>query len=217
MAENANQVSELAKLANNKILMVGHIFIYHPALDYIKENLSRIGTVKHIHSERLNWGIYQTKTTPLLSLLPHDVSILLELCGDFKVVSATQKTFTDNFVPDWVSFELRNDDVTATVTGSWYWPERVRKLTVIGTEGSIIWDDTANIVEVFQGHVKDRRLTELTSTMQLLDTTPTPLQLELNHFVECVITRQQPRTDVNNALDVARILDGVQELLDQDG
>lgn len=218
LAENSAQVEYLYAYSKNQIIMVGHIFLYHPALHYIKEQLSQIGTIKHIHSERLNWGIYQTKTTPLLSLLPHDVSILLELLGDIEVTSATQKNFTDNVVPDHVSFEVKSGDVTATVTGSWYWPERVRKLTIIGTRGSIIWDDAKNTVEILTGEVNQRRLTELSALgpVHRPDLTITPLQHELSHFVECIATRQKPLTDINNALLVAKILDAVQALLDQD-
>lgn len=217
MAENACQIIDIQDCVGQQIVMVGHIFIYHPALEYIKNNLHRIGTIKHIHSERLNWGIYQTKTTPLLSLLPHDVSILLDLCGDLEVVSATQKNFSNNTVPDYVTFDVRSGDITATVTGSWYWPERVRKLTIIGTEGHIVWDDAKNTVDILLGTVKERRLTGLYIEEQTHtpDLTISPLQRELHHFVQCVLNRKQPQTDINNAFAVAKILDAVQERLDQ--
>lgn len=217
MAETASQVAAIADYAKSQIIMVGHIFVYHPALKYIKEQLPRIGEIRHIHSERLNWGIYQTKTTPLLSLLPHDVSILLELCSDLEVVSATQKNFTNNIVPDYVSFDVRSGNITATITGSWYWPERVRKLTIVGSNGHIVWDDAVNQVRLFFGSVVNRRASELIESETHIPTlTPTPLQRELAHFVDCVTTRQQPQTDVNNAFAVATILDAVQERLDQD-
>jgi predicted dehydrogenase len=213
MCETAAEVRLLSKFAPKQILMVGHIFLYHPALDKIKEHLPRIGTVKHVDSQRLNWGIYQTKTTPLLSLLPHDVSILHELFKDLEVTGARARNFTNNVVPDWISFDLNMGDVTATVTGSWYWPERVRKLTIVGDKGSIVWNDVLNEVHVFEGTVNERRLSDLEEEVYIPNLTVTPLELELNHFVECVTTRQQPKTDVTNALAVAKILDAVQEQL----
>jgi predicted dehydrogenase len=213
MCETAAEVRLLSKFAPKQILMVGHIFLYHPALDKIKEHLPRIGTIKHVDSQRLNWGIYQTKTTPLLSLLPHDVSVLHELFKDLEVTGTRARNFTNNVVPDWISFNLKMGEVTATVTGSWYWPERVRKLTIVGDKGSIVWDDAANQVHVFEGLVNARRLSNLEEEIYIPDLTVTPLQRELNHFIECVTTRQQPKTDVNNALAVAKILDAVQEQL----
>ena len=214
MCETATEVEHIQSLVTDQIVMVGHIFLYHPALDKIKEHLPRIGEIKHVDSQRLNWGIYQTKTTPLLSLLPHDVSILHELFTDLKVTSVRQQNFTNNIVPDWISFDLKMGSTTATVTGSWYWPERVRKLTIVGDKGSIVWDDVTNQVHVFEGQVTGNRLTELGEEIYIPDLTTTPLELELNHFVDCIMTRQQPKTDVKNALAVAKILDAVRVRLD---
>lgn len=217
MAETASQVIDIWDCVTDQIVMVGHIFIYHPALDYIKKNLHKIGKIKHVTSERLNWGIYQTKTTPLLSLLPHDVSILLELCGGLKITSASKSNFTNNLVPDYVSFNAEHNDISMTITGSWYWPERVRKLTIIGTEGHIIWDDTKNSVDILLGKVNERRLSDLHIDSETYhpDLTISPLQRELKHFIDCVITRTHPRTGIKNALEVAKILDDVQLRLDQ--
>ena len=212
LAETAAEVEHIQSLITDQIVMVGHIFLYHPALAKIKENLPRIGTIKHVDSQRLNWGIYQTKTTPALSLLPHDVSILDELFDDLKVTSVRQRTFTNNVVPDWVSFDLSMGDVTATVTGSWYWPERVRKLTIVGTLGSIVWDDVTNQVHVFSGRV-GTKLSALEEEVYIPDLSVTPLELELNHFIYCVLARAQPKSDVTNALAVAKILDDVQAQL----
>ena len=214
MAETANEVEHISSCITDQIVMVGHIFLYHPALTRVKDQLPRIGEIKHVDSQRLNWGIYQTKTTPLLSLLPHDVSILHELFTDLTVTSVRQRNFTNNVVPDWISFDLTIGEVTATVTGSWYWPERVRKLTIVGTKGSIVWDDVANQVHVFTGQVTGNRLTELDEEIYIPDLTITPLELELNHFVDCVMSRQQPRTDIKNALAVAKTLDAVRVRLD---
>ena len=213
MAETVAEVEHISSCITNQIVMVGHIFLYHPALEKVKEHLPRIGEIKHVDSQRLNWGIYQTKTTPLLSLLPHDVSILHEIFAEIEVTVIRERNFTDNRVPDWLSVDFTMGDITATITGSWFWPERVRKLTIVGTEGSIVWDDAANQVHVFAGKVNERRLTELEEEVYIPDLTVTPLELELNHFVDCVIHRRQPKTDVNNALAVAKILDAVQERL----
>jgi len=213
MCESGAEINLLSKYVPAQILMVGHIFLYHPALDKIKEQMPNIGTVRHVDSQRLNWGIYQTKTTPLLSLLPHDVSILNELFNNLEVGISRERRFSHNIMPDWVSVDLRAGDITATVTGTWYWPERVRKLTIIGEQGSIVWDDVANQIHVFTGTVTEGRLSELEEEIYIPDLTITPLQRELDHFVDCVVTRQQPKTDINNALGVARILDAVQDQL----
>lgn len=214
MAETADQCKTLSGYARDRIVMVGHIFLYHPALQLVKDAIPQIGNVSLVKSERLNWGIYQTKTTPLLSLLPHDISIVQELLkGSITVQSAKQMTFTNNSVPDYVNFSGKVGDITVDITGSWYWPERVRKLTVIGDRGHIVWDDALNKVTVYTGQVNERRLTELGESILQPDTTLTPLEIELNHFIYCVVTRTTPKSDCNNAIDVALTIDRVNSLL----
>jgi len=211
LAETKEHCEQLRDMLDDQILMVGHIFLYHPGLDIVKQNLNQIGKVKHITSQRLNWGIYQTKTTPLLSLLPHDVSIVQDILGiDHKLLNVVHNSFNNDQQPDYVSFNLQFGDVTCNVTGSWYWPERVRKLTVIGTQGHIVWDDVINMVSIYQGTVEDKKLTELTVLDCLTpDMSVTPLEREIDHFIDCVVTRNTPRSDVNNAIEVASLLDEV--------
>jgi predicted dehydrogenase len=218
MAETEHQCQLLKGLQQDRILMVGHIFLYHPAMTWIKDNINRIGAINHIDSQRLNWGIYQTKTTPMHSLLPHDVSIMLELLGEGVVVTEVdQCKLSDNQQPDYVNFNMVINGVSVRVTGSWYWPEKIRKITIIGTQGSIVWDDVANRVDLYQGTVNDRRLSELTLVDSYTpDLTASPLQLELEHFIDCVNTRSTPKSDVNNAIAVAKVVDAVVAQLDLD-
>lgn len=216
MAETEDQCQQLKALQEDRILMVGHIFLYHPAMTWIKANINRIGKVKHVDSQRLNWGIYQTKTTPMHSLLPHDVSIMLDLLGDdVSLTKVDNARFTDNQQPDYVNFNMVIGDVTVRVTGSWYWPEKIRKITIIGSQGSIVWDDVANRVDLYTGTVDDRRLSELViGDSYTPDLTVSPLQLELEHFINCVDTRSTPKSDVNNAIAVAKVVDAVVAQLD---
>jgi len=210
LAETLEQCEQLCDILEDQILMVGHIFLYHPGLDLVKQNLKRIGKIKHISSQRLNWGIYQTKTTPLLSLLPHDISIVQNILGTkHKLQDVSANSFNNDNQPDYVSFNLQFNDISCNITGSWYWPERVRKLTVIGTEGHIVWDDTINMVSVYTGTVDDRRLTDLEVECLTPDMTVSPLEREINHFIDCVVTRNTPLSDVNNAIEVATLIDEV--------
>jgi len=218
MAETEAQCLALRSLVQDQILMVGHIFLYHPAMTWIKTNVNRIGKIQHIDSQRLNWGIYQTRTTPMHSLLPHDVSIMLELLGSNVVIAEVDHDkFTDNSQPDYINFNMNIDDVSVRITGSWYWPEKIRKITIIGDQGSIVWDDVANRVDLYTGTVDGRRLSELVLEESYApDMSKSPLQLELEHFIDCVNTRTTPKSDVENAIAVARVVDAVVDRLDPD-
>lgn len=218
MAETEKECMALRSLVQDQILMVGHIFLYHPALTWIKDNIHRIGKIKHVDSQRLNWGIYQTRTTPMHSLLPHDVSIMLDLLGsDVNVIGVDHQTFTDNQQPDYVNFNMLVGDVSVHITGSWYWPEKIRKITIIGSQGHIVWDDVTNCVDLYQGTVNERRLSELMIVESYIpDLTKSPLQLELEHFIDCVNTRTTPKSDVENAIAVSRVIDAVVDRLNPD-
>jgi predicted dehydrogenase len=68
MAETFDQILDIEKhVAPGQLLMVGHLFVHHPQMSLIREQIASgiIGDIVHITSRRLNWGIYQTKTDPL--------------------------------------------------------------------------------------------------------------------------------------------------------
>jgi hypothetical protein len=143
---------------------------------------------------------------------------MLELLGDDIVLAEIdQAKFSENPQPDYVNFNMVINGVSVRVTGSWYWPEKIRKITIIGDQGSIVWDDVANRIDLYTGTVDGRRLTELILAESYTpDTIKSPLQLELEHFIDCVNTRTKPKSDVENAIAVAKVVDAVVAKLDLD-
>lgn len=219
MAENALQIEHIQVAASeNQILMVGHLFVHHPQMKLIKALIDEgaIGTVKHVSSKRLNWGIYQTKTTPVLSLAVHDISIILELCGPHCMVyEATGWQIAEAVQNDRVQFRGIAGAVTFDVDVSWCWPVRTRQTVIVGTEGQLVWDQDANTVTRRRYIVVDGRATEPHLPMQYVydQNEPDPLSHELAHFINCVEKRIVPTTGVDEALLVARVVDQVHTLL----
>jgi predicted dehydrogenase len=219
MAETFQQVLDIGDCVQpGQLLMVGHIFVHHPQMAEIKTiiNSGTIGRLTHISSYRLNWGIYQTKTDPLLSLATHDISIVLDLVGDSVVLDRAQAwNYSNNIQPDRVWFSgTCNDSVTFDVDVSWHWPVRTRKTIILGTQGQIVWDQDANTVTVVKNTIQNNRA--------VLDSDPhtinydhalTPLESELKHWVDCVQNRQAPATGLESAKAVARVIDQVKQLL----
>lgn len=219
MAETHEQVVEIGSYVQpDQILMVGHIFVHHPQMAEIKQIISSgaIGAVKHVASRRLNWGIYQTRTDPLLSLATHDISIVLELIDDQPAIENAQAwNYSNNVQPDRVWFSgACTTDVTFDIDVSWHWPVRVRQTVIMGTAGQIVWDQDANTVTVTQNKIQDRRAVADTNpriinyTHQL-----SPLEAELQHWVDCVRTRQQPATGLESAQEVALVIDQIKQLI----
>jgi predicted dehydrogenase len=141
MGETLSQILDIGKcIQPGTLLMVGHIFAHHPQMDKIKEILNSgvVGCLTHITSRRLNWGIYQTKTDPLLSLATHDISIVHEIVGSTSTATCAQSwNYSKNTQPDRVWFSGQCDAITYDIDVSWHWPVRTRQTILIGTQGQI--------------------------------------------------------------------------------
>ena len=175
-----------------------------------------IGDIIHISSRRLNWGIYQTKTDPLLSLATHDISIVLDLIGDLpRVVQAKAWNYSNNVQPDRVWFSGNcNTDITFDIDVSWHWPVRTRQTIIMGTKGQIIWDQDSNTLTIKYNIIENRRAIEDTTTTVLSYTSEvSPLEAELKHWIDCINTRQQPTTGLESAKNVALVIDQVKKLV----
>lgn len=215
-AEHAEQVEELLKLVNDQVAMVGHIFVHNPLIDEMKKLIDNgiLGKIKFIHSERTNLGIYQTKTSTLLSLAPHDFSIVEHLAGELNVQDARGYKLSDNVQYDRVTITGNSKDIPWQIDVSWRWPLRRRIVTVAGDLGQAVWDEDKKSVEIHYNSVIDRRLNSTQANEIILNNNDQePLAVELEHFFECVANRSNPKTDLNSALAVARAIDAADACL----
>lgn len=143
---DAEAVAELAK-DRDLTLMVGHLLQYHPAFATLKTMVASgaIGELRHITSNRLNSGAIRTEENALWSMGPHDFSMVLGLAGrEPEDVSTLAVRVVDPRIPDQYSVQLVfSDTLTAQVNLSWLSPYKEHKLTVLGTRGAIVFEDTA--------------------------------------------------------------------------
>ncbi len=212
MAETAAEIKDIARyLEPGQLIMVGHIFIHHPQLKLIETIIDNddIGDLNHIRSERTNWGIYQTKTDPVLSLATHDISIVNHFQAPLNIQNAQSWNYSNNIVPDRVWFSgIPGFDIDV----SWYSPVRVRRTTFLGSKGQIVWDQDANTVTVSNHTVEDRRSkTDTQPKVYHYGYEYSPLEYELKHWVDCVRERRDPSTGIDNALAVATVIDKLKE------
>ena len=218
MAETLDQLEKINScLHPGQLLMVGHLFIHHPQMNFIKDllKLGTIGELTHITSQRLNWGIYQTTTNPLLTLATHDISVVLALTKNpANVQSATAWNYSNNSQPDRVWFSGTCGAVTFDIDVSWYWPTRVRQTILIGTLGQIVWDQNTNVVTVLKNKIQSGRAV-VDAGPEIYNYTHelSPLECEIEHWINCVQSRQTPKTDINSARSVALVIDQVQQLI----
>ena len=218
MAETLEQVLDIEKsLGSGQVLMVGHIFVHHPQMQEIKDIIARgdIGDLVHVSSRRLNWGIYQTRTDPLLSLGTHDISIVAEIANGTPVaIQAQAWNYSNNIQPDRVWFSGIANNVTFDIDVSWHWPVRTRQTIIMGSRGQIVWDQDANTITVAKNTIQDRRAVIDSDPVTIVYThNLSPLEAELKHWVDCVATKQKPSTGLESAKQVAQVIDQVKQLL----
>jgi UDP-2-acetamido-3-amino-2,3-dideoxy-glucuronate N-acetyltransferase len=216
---NLNEGEELVKLANfkNKILMVGHVLRYHPCIKKIEEIVKKgeIGNIYYIDCSRKNLGIIRKCENVLWSFAPHDISLVLSLNKSKpKSIKCIGQQHLNNIdITD--TFLVFPDNCVAHINVNWLFPFKEQKITIVGSKGILVFDDTKQIDEKLS--VCYEYLTEKTGDFILNKTEfkyikcdwsdKLPLQLECEHFIDCCKYRKTPLTDGKEGLDVLTILD----------
>ena len=209
LALTYEECEEIKYHIHNQTLMVGHIFLYNDRVRKIKELLPRIGKVQHIESNRLNWGRFQKNISTIHSLAPHDVSIVHYLLGyhEFQYVMVLGDKFSKHKHNDRDEISFVCNDVSVKFNLSWYYPEKIRTMSITGEKGLIFWDEEAKTIKLTTNIWTSEGRFNYEPTIEKFNIESNPLRNELKEFVECVIEKRTPLTDVNNAIDVAKNLD----------
>ena len=219
---------ELTKLARNtgRILMVGHLLEYHPAIQELKSLIRNgvLGRVQYVSSSRLNFGKLRTEENILWSFAPHDISAILFLLGEEPTsVAAHGGNYLNANVADvtLTSFDFASG-VTAHIFVSWLHPFKEQKLVIVGDRQMAVFDDmeTKRKLVLYPHQIEwiDRLPIARRSEGQVVSLPNIePLRLECLHFLECIVTRQTPKTDGENGVRVLRILNASERSLKNGG
>lgn len=213
MTMNAAEAEELRRLAeaHGRVLMVGHLLLYQPAIAWIAGALKQglIGDVWSLHQERLNLGKARSVENALWSLGVHDMAVLLHLVGAAPVkVFATGQSTLQAGIEDDVHVHLRfPSGAHAHLHCSWLWPERRRQLTVIGSNGMLVYDELAQTVTLHRKGIHADLTNRDEGAEVVFQGHGEPLRLELEHFLSCIETRAQPRSDAQQGADVVAVID----------
>ncbi len=228
---NEGEALELVELAEKqkRILMVGHLLQYHPCIRKLQALLAEgeLGKLHYITSNRLNLGKIRREENALWSFAPHDISVILSLTRGTlpEQIRCTGESYLTHGVPDTTLTSLRfRAGVRAHIFVSWLNPFKEQKLTVVGSRGMVVFDDTKGWEEKLTLYPDYLTWTDgqtPTPRSAVGESVPVeqsePLRNECLHFLECCRDRQQPRTDGHEGLRVLRVLMAAQSSLDQDG
>jgi UDP-2-acetamido-3-amino-2,3-dideoxy-glucuronate N-acetyltransferase len=212
-----------------RVLMVGHLLQHHPLVQELHMLLARgeLGKLLYITSNRLNLGKIRREENALWSFAPHDISVILSLAGSQlpETVRCMGGEYLNHDVADTTLTFLRfAGGIRAHVYVSWLNPIKEQKLTVVGSNGIAVFDDTRPWNEKL---VLYRQYLTWTNgqipTPSNAKAEPVvvpeaePLRAECEHFLDCCRSRRMPRTDGNEGLRVLQVLQAAQHSLEHDG
>ena len=213
--------------SSGRTLMVGHLLEYHPGVQKLKE-LAESGDlgdeIYYIYGNRLNLGKLRADENALWSLGAHDVSVVLYLAGEEpEEAIARGECYVRDGVEDVVFCFLRfPSGLSAHLHLSWLDPHKERRFTIVGSGRMATFDDMAiegKLTIYDKGFDEDVRTygEYITRTGDIFSPripNVEPLRLECEHFVQCVRTGEQPRSDGASGLRVVRVLEQLQQSLD---
>ena len=216
--EDAEAIVRAAERAG-KTLMVGHTFVYNPAVTAVRAVIERgeLGTIQYIDSQRVNLGLHQFDFNVLWDLGPHDVSITLYWLGEEPVwVQATGGCFVQSDIEDvvWLTMGFPSGAI-AHAHLSWLAPGKIRTMTVIGSKKMAVYDDVTAVekVKIFDHGVERLEPDELRRAYRAGDihsprvNVIEALQVEVRHFIERIRDGKRPISDGDAGLRVVRVLE----------
>ena len=223
LAIDVKHGEELVRLAADKgrILMVGHILRYHPAILKLQQLIHEgtLGKINYLYSNRLNIGKIRTEENILWSFAPHDISVMLALLNEMPLrVSCQGGAYLNHDVADVTlsHFDFPSG-VQAHVFVSWLHPVKEQRLVVVGSEKMAVFDDTAEHKLVLYPHQvewRNRVPTAVKANAEVVELEERePLKAECQHFLDCVESRTSPVSDGEEGLRVLRVLDACQRAL----
>ena len=230
--DDARRLRDLAQ-RSGRILMVGHVFRYNPAVNVIQKLVGSgaIGDLEYVYFTRTNLGPIRSDVNVVWDLMTHDISILLHLM---------------NQSPDWVSAQggsyLRQGcediafatlgfgtGVIANIRASWLDPRKVREITVVGTSKMIFFDDLepSEPVRVFdKGAMREpayhnfgefKLVTRRGDVVSPAVPANEPLKNQCQQFLQSIASRHQPPSDAGDGLRVVEIAAAINQSIGRRG
>jgi UDP-2-acetamido-3-amino-2,3-dideoxy-glucuronate N-acetyltransferase len=225
---SAEQGQSLVALARERgrILMVGHLLWYHPAILKLKEliDTGELGRIQYIYSNRLNLGKIRREENILWSFAPHDISVILGLLGEMptSVLAQGGNYLHEQIADTTVTLLSFLSGVKAHIFVSWLHPFKEQKLIVVGDQKMAVFDDMEkkDKLLLYSHSIKWKSQVPVANRAeaQIVEVgTEEPLREECAHFLDSIRTRRRPRTDGEEGVRVLSVLQQCQRALEAKG
>lgn len=202
---------------SDRILMVGHLLLYQPAVNFMGDFLraGKLGQVYTLHQRRSKLGRIRREENVMWSFGVHDVAVLLVLAGESpdQIEAWGHAAITPGVEDDTYLHLGFPSGVKATLHNSWLWPRMERELIVGGENGMLVFDEAGSKVVMhhkvvdLEGNHHDR------GEEILFEGSAQPLRLELEHFLECCRERKGPVSDGRNGFETVRVLEEAEKVM----
>lgn len=226
LALNYREAQILVELARQqaRILMVGHILEYHPAILALRELIEsgELGKIRYLYSNRLNLGKIRREENILWSFAPHDIAVILRLLGElpFQVIAHGGSYIQPNIADVTLTQLAFDNGVSAHIFVSWLNPFKEQKLVVVGSRKMAVFDDLAKTLILYDQRVDIQSGEPIPikgEGQSVAFSSAEPLKLECQAFLDAIQSRQGPLTDGESGLRVLKVLQAAQRSLITNG
>ena len=230
MSTSVAEVEKIATLSkkNGLVAMVGHTFLFNSAVRHLKKLIDsdELGDIRYIYSQRVNLGRIRSDVDALWNFAPHDVSIIQYLLNDPSPVSVVRSgmDYIQKGIEDVVFMHVHYPNkIMAHIHVSWLDPNKIRKMTIVGTRKMAVYDDVAgNKIAIYDKGID--RMAVLGEHMDFDDRdffsfnhrsgdvvlpkidSEEPLKQEISHFLDCIQNGTPCLTGPEHAKKVIEIL-----------
>jgi len=214
-ATEARHLRDLAK-THSVNLMVGHVLLFHPAIQKIKQltDAGKIGKLQYLYSNRLNLGTVRTEENILWSFAPHDISIFQHLIGTSptEVISRGGAFLQPHIHDSTLTTLTYPNNVVGHIFVSWLHPFKEQRLVVIGSKGMLSFEDSSADKEILFYEkgidwVKGEPIKRDGPTESIPYDKSMALEQELRYFVDRLDGSAIEIADPQNAIEVLDILE----------
>ena len=228
----ARRLRELVQ-ASGRLLMVGHVFRYNPAVTFIQQLLASggLGQLEYLSFTRTNLGPIRSDVNVVWDLMTHDVSILLHFLNESPTwVSAHGAAYLRPECED-VAFATIGfkKGVVANIRASWLDPRKVREITLVGTskmaffndldptEPVRIYDKGAMREPSYESFGEFKLVTRSGDVVSPPISASEPLKNQCHHFLKAVQDRTPVLSDADDGLRVVEIVAAINRSIAQKG
>ena len=204
----------------NKIVFVGHLLHYHNGFSELKKSikLGKIGNLKIIKANRLNFGAVRKKESVLFDLASHDISMILSITKTIpKNVDVNAIFKNSKKIADYINVILYFEKgLLAVINSDWISPYKEHRFSVLGSKGSLIFDDTKDWPDkliINPSYLNKEKIMIYKSERAIPVINEEPLKKEVETFLKCVEKSYKPITNIDEGVNVQIVLDMIEKKL----